>query len=71
MLPNLFATKIVLLAKKVVLADYISSSPGNWETKKCRFNIEIDSDNATEGKGNNNTVEKEEKDLKNKINVNN
>lgn len=54
-----------MLAKEIILANYISNLQGNWDTKGSSYNISGDRDNAVESEGNDNIVEKQRKDLEN------
>lgn len=59
------------MAKKIILADYISSLQDNWGTKSFNYNISNNIDNIVEGKSNDNMIERQKRDLENNNNINN
>lgn len=68
-LSDVFANGIALLAKREALAEYINSLQGHQTTKKSSYNTGGKDDNVTES--DNDTVERQEKDLKNDNNIDN
>lgn len=66
LLLDFFVNKFALLAKEIKLADYISSSQGNWGTKGSSYNISNNNDNLGKCEDNNDTIKRYGKELKNK-----
>lgn len=68
MLLDLFANGSILLAKEIILTNYINSLGGNEDTKSFSNNIRGKSNNILKSKGNDNIVKEQRRDLKNNNN---
>lgn len=69
-LPDLFANSIISLARDVLLADYINSSQGNWETIYISTRDKNKVNNANIVDNNTNTVEERGRNMENNDNFN-
>ena len=71
LLPDLFINGTALLAKGIILADYMSNLQGNWDTKGSSYNTSGNRDNVAEGEGDDDTVKREGRDLENNDEIDN
>lgn len=60
-----------MLAKEIILANYISNLQNNWDTKGSSYNTSGDRNNAAESKGNDDIVEGYRRDLENNNKIDN
>lgn len=71
LLQNFFAIKIILLIKRIIFNNYISHSKKNQNIKNSNYYTSSNKDNAVKNKNNNDTIEKQKKDLENNNKIEN
>lgn len=62
---NFFVNKTILLAKKIILTNYISNLQGNQDIKDFSYITSDNKNNMIESRKNNDKVEKQKKNLEN------